>query len=169
MQDDANDSVSLTVNGHAHVFDGASQANLLDVLRNRLGLKAARFGCGEALCGSCKVLVDGRAIPACDTPLWAVAGRSITTVEGLGTAERPHPLQEALIAEQAMQCGYCISGIMISAAALLDRTAEPSEAEIRAALDGNLCRCGAHNRIVRAVARAAAALRMRGEAAPATP
>jgi nicotinate dehydrogenase subunit A len=150
---------SLTVNGDLHSIVSAPQAMLLDVLRTELGLKAARFGCGEGLCGACRVLVDGRPVPACDTPLWSVAGRAITTAEGLGTPQAPHPVQAALIAEQAMQCGYCISGIMISAAALLAQTTEPSETAIREALDPNLCRCGAHNRIVRAVQRAAAEMR----------
>ncbi len=153
------DGTSLTVNGHSRSIVASPQAMLLDVLRTELGLKAARFGCGEGLCGSCRVLVDGRPVASCDTPLWSVAGKSVTTVEGLGTAMAPHPIQTALIAEQAMQCGYCISGIMISAAALLTETTEPSEAAIREALDPHLCRCGAHNRIVRAVQRAAAELR----------
>jgi nicotinate dehydrogenase subunit A len=103
------------------------------------------------------VLIGGRAVASCDTPLWAAADEEVTTVEGLGTPERPHPLQSAFIAEQAMQCGYCVSGILVSAAALLKRTPDPSEAEVRAALDRNLCRCGAHNRMVRAVLRAAKA------------
>jgi nicotinate dehydrogenase subunit A len=150
---------SLTVNGDLHSIVSAPQAMLLDVLRTELGLKAARFGCGEGLCGACRVLVDGRPVASCDTPLWSVAGRAITTAEGLGTSQAPHPVQAALIAEQAMQCGYCISGIMISAAALLAQTTEPSETAIREALDPNLCRCGAHNRIVRAVQRAAAEMR----------
>ena len=162
-QDSSGDRVTFSVNGVEHSFD-MPQANLLDVLRNELGLIAARFGCGEGLCGACRVLVDGRAMASCDMPLWAVAGRTVVTLEGLGTAERPHALQEAFIAEQAMQCGYCISGIIVSAAALLDKNPDPDEASIRDALDGNLCRCGAHNRIVRAVSRAAATLR----AAPAT-
>ena len=153
------DTIELTVNGRVHELPVAGDANLLDVLRNRLGLTAARFGCGEGLCGACRVLVDDQPVPACDTPLWAVVGRSITTVEGIGTPQNPHPIQTALIEEQAMQCGYCISGIMISAVALLRKTRNPSDAEIREALDRNLCRCGAHNRILRAVARAAAALR----------
>jgi len=152
-------AINVTVNGIAHALPLSGDANLLDVLRNRLGLMAARFGCGEGLCGACRVLVDGQPQAACDTPLWAVAGRSITTVEGIGSPQSPHPIQTALIEEQAMQCGYCISGIVISAVALLEKTRHPSDAEIRAALDRNLCRCGAHNRILRAVARAAAALR----------
>jgi len=150
---------SLTVNGQPHSIASVPQAMLLDVLRSELGLKAARFGCGEGLCGSCRVLVDGRPVASCDTPLWSVAGKAITTVEGLGTPDAPHPIQAALIAEQAMQCGYCISGIMISAAALLAETTDPSEIAIREALDPNLCRCGAHNRIIRAVQRAAAEMR----------
>jgi nicotinate dehydrogenase subunit A len=150
---------TLAVNGQARSIASAPDAMLLDVLRTELGLKAARFGCGEGLCGACRVLVDGQPVQSCDTPLWSVEGRAITTVEGLGTADAPHPLQSALIAEQAMQCGYCISGIMISAAALLAQDSEPSETAIRAALDRNLCRCGAHNRIVRAVQRAAAEMR----------
>lgn len=151
--------IELTVNGQAHALTVAGDTNLLDVLRNRLGLMATRFGCGEGQCGACRVLVDGQALTACDTPLWAVAGRSITTVEGIGTPQTPHLIQTALIEEQAMQCGYCISGIMISAVALLGKTRDPGEAEIRAALDRNLCRCGAHNRILRAIRRAAAAMR----------
>ncbi len=162
-QNRARESHMLIVNGQSYAFDDASQANLLDLLRNRLGLMASRFGCGEGLCGACRVLVDGQPMPACDTPLWSIAGRAVTTVEGLGTAAQPHPIQTALIAEQAMQCGYCISGIIVSAAALLQKNADPDEAEVRAALDDNLCRCGAHNRIVRAVMRAAAAIRSANE------
>jgi len=116
-----------------------------------------RFGCGLNQCGACNVLVDGRAVASCDLPLSAAAGKDVTTVEGLGSPEQPHTLQSAFIAEQAMQCGYCISGILISAAALLRRNPDPSEAEVRAALDRNLCRCGAHNRMIRAVLRAAKA------------
>lgn len=150
---------SLVVNGECRSIASSPQAMLLDILRNELGLQAARFGCGEGLCGSCRVLVDGRPVAACNTPLWSLAGKAVTTVEGLGTAAAPHPIQEALIAEQAMQCGYCISGIMIGAAALLAETTEPDETAIREALDPHLCRCGAHNRIVRAIQRAAAAMR----------
>lgn len=154
-----NDGPTLTVNGQVRAIASPPDAMLLDVLRDELGLKAARFGCGEGLCGSCRVLVDGHPVPACDTPLWSVAGKTVVTVEGLGAPENPHPIQSALIAEQAMQCGYCISGIMIGAAALLASDRDPDEAAIRAALDPHLCRCGAHNRIVRAVVRAAAAMR----------
>ena len=153
----------LTVNGTGRTLAAAPDTMLLDVLRGELGLKAARFGCGEGLCGSCRVLVDGHAVASCNTPLWSVAGREVTTLEGLGSPEAPHPVQTALIAEQAAQCGYCISGIVVSAAALLSQTPDPDDAAIRAALDPNLCRCGAHNRILRAVRRAAAV--MRGRAA----
>jgi nicotinate dehydrogenase subunit A len=120
-----------------------------------LGLTGSRFGCGVNQCGACNVIIDGQAVAACDTPLWAAAGKRITTIEGLGTPEQPHPLQRAFLDEQAMQCGYCIAGILMSAAALLARNPQPSEAEVKSALDRNLCRCGAHNRIVRAVLRAA--------------
>jgi len=127
------------------------------VLRNMLGLKGTRFGCGNEECGACFVLVDARAVASCTTPLWSVAGKAVTTVEGLGRPESPHPLQRAFIDLQAAQCGYCMSGMLISAAALLTRTPQPSEADVRIALDRNLCRCGSYNRVVRAVLRAAEA------------
>ena len=149
------DAIRLRVNGEERSIQAASETSLLSVLRSTLGLTATHFGCGANQCGACNVLLDGQAVPSCDTPLWAAAGKEVTTVEGLGTPERPHALQQAFIAEQAMQCGYCISGILISAAALLKRNPDPSEADVRGALDRNLCRCGAHNRIVRAVLRAA--------------
>jgi nicotinate dehydrogenase subunit A len=149
------EALRLRVNGAERSVAADPGTPLLDVLRGTLGLTATHFGCGANQCGACFVLIDGQAVAACDTPLWAAAGKDITTVEGLGTPEAPHPLQRAFIAEQAMQCGYCISGILISAAALLRRNPNPGEAEVRAALDRNLCRCGAHNRIVRAVLRAA--------------
>ncbi|HUY03718.1 MAG TPA: 2Fe-2S iron-sulfur cluster-binding protein, partial [Rhodocyclaceae bacterium] len=120
------------------------------------GLKGSRFGCGANQCGACHVLIDGAAVASCDTPMWAVEGKSVTTVEGLGTPDSPHPLQRALIEEQAAQCGYCSSGVLISAAALLLRCPQPSAEEVRQALERNLCRCGSHNRIVRAVLSAAA-------------
>jgi len=145
----------LTVNGSEVSIDADPATLLLHVLRNRLGLTAAHLGCGANQCGSCNVIVDGHAVASCDTPLWAAAGKSVTTLEGLGSPHSPHPLQRAFIEEQAMQCGYCISGILMSAAALLGQKPNPSEAEVRAALDRNLCRCGAHNRIVRGVLRAA--------------
>ena len=153
--------IKLTVNGQPRDLAVAPDAILLDVLRGELGLMSARFGCGEGLCGACHVLVDGRSVPSCNTPLWSIEGRSVTTVEGLGTPQAPHPIQSAMIAEQAMQCGFCISGIMIGAAALLAREPDPDETAIRAALDPHLCRCGAHNRIVRAVRRAAATMQER--------
>src|SRR5262249_47418470 len=128
---------------------------LLAALRGGLCLTGTHFGCGTNECGACYVMVDGRALASCDMPLWSIAGKEITTVEGLGTPEHPHPLQRAFIAEQAMQCGYCVPGILISAAALLKRNPSPTEAEIREALDRNLCRCGSQNRMVRAVLRAA--------------
>jgi nicotinate dehydrogenase subunit A len=147
--------VKLRVNGAEHVVDADPATPLLSVLRGQLALMGTHFGCGANQCGACNVLVDEHAVAACDTPLWAAAGKDVTTVEGLGTPERPHPLQQAFIGEQAMQCGYCISGILISAAALLRHNPVPTEVEVRAALDRNLCRCGSHNRIVRAVLRAA--------------
>jgi nicotinate dehydrogenase subunit A len=149
------ETVRLRVNGTERAVEADPATPLLGVLRGTLGLTASRFGCGANQCGACNVLIDGEAVAACDTPLWAAAGKDITTVEGLGTPEAPHPLQRAFIAEQAMQCGYCISGIIMSAAALLRRNPDPTEAQVREALDRNLCRCGAHNRIVRAVLRAA--------------
>ena len=149
--------VRLRVNGVDRVVEADPETPLLSALRGPLGLMGTRFGCGLNQCGACNVLVDGRAVASCDLPLSAAAGKDVTTVEGLGSPEQPHPLQSAFIAEQAMQCGYCISGILISAAALLRRNPDPSEAEVRAALDRHLCRCGAHNRMVRAVLRAAKA------------
>lgn len=149
----------LKVNGRECEVEADTGAPLLDVLRNRLGLMAARFGCGAGACGSCHVLVEGHAVPACETPMWSVVGKSVVTAEGLGSAASPHPLQSAFIAEQAMQCGYCTPGILVSAAALLQRNPNPSAQEVREALDRNLCRCGAHNRIVRAVLRAAKEMR----------
>jgi nicotinate dehydrogenase subunit A len=131
---------------------------LLYVLRNDLGLHGPRFGCGLGQCGSCTVLVDGRAVRSCGVPVSAVAGRRVVTLEGLGTPQRRHPLQQAFIAEQAAQCGYCINGMIMQSAAFLAANKAPSEDEIKAALADNLCRCGAHPRILRAVKRAAAAL-----------
>ena len=148
--------ISLSVNGEPREVAADPDTPLLYVLRNDLGLSGTRFGCGSGECGACFVLIDGRAAPSCDTPLWAAAGKAITTIEGLSAEGRLHPLQQAFIDEQAAQCGYCTSGILISAAALLANNPHPSETEIRAALDRNLCRCGSHNRVVRAVLRAAA-------------
>jgi nicotinate dehydrogenase subunit A len=152
--------IEFSLNGTVVAVDLPGETPLLEAIRNSLALFGSRFGCGAELCGSCMMLIDGRAEFSCTRTLDSVAGRKVVTVEGLGTPEAPHPLQEAFLAEQAGQCGYCLSGMLISAAALLAAKPDPDEATIRAALDGNLCRCGAHNRIVRAVLRAAA--RMRG-------
>jgi len=146
----------FTVNGAASAIEADPDTPLLYALRNDLGLKGTRFGCGTGQCGACFVLIDGHPAPACDTPLWSIAGKRVTTVEGLGLSGGLHPLQEAFLAEQAAQCGYCTSGVLISAAALLSKNPRPSENEVRAALDRNLCRCGSHNRMVRAVMRVAA-------------
>lgn len=153
MSDDPAPTV-LTVNGAEHKVDADPDTPLLYVLRDHLGLKGTRFGCGLGQCGACHVLVDGRAVTSCDLPLWAAAGRTVTTVEGLGTDEAPHPLRQAFTDEQAAQCGYCLSGILVTAAALLADDPGADEHAVRAALDRNLCRCGSHNRIVRAVLRA---------------
>jgi nicotinate dehydrogenase subunit A len=156
---------TVLVNGQRREVRAEPDTALLYVLRNHLGLKGTRFGCGLGLCGACLVLVDGTPAYACDMPLWAAHNKEITTVEGLGTADRPHPVTRALLAEQAAQCGYCLSGVIVAAVALLEREADPAEEQVRAALDGNLCRCGAHNRIVRAVLAAAAELRASTEGA----
>jgi len=147
--------ITFTVNGALTEIEASGDTPLLYALRNDLGLKGTRFGCGSGQCGACFVLIDGHAAPACDTPLWSVSGKKITTVEGLGPKGELHPLQHAFLAEQAAQCAYCTSGILISAAALLEKTPKPTESQVRAALDRNLCRCGSHNRMVRAVMRAA--------------
>jgi len=148
-------SVPFRLNGAEMNVDADPDRSLLDILRGELGMTGPHFGCGAGECGACNVIIGDRAVAACDTPLWSVAGKDITTIEGLGSAEQPHPLQRAFIAEQALQCGYCVSGILISAAALLKRNPAPSSKEVKEALDGNLCRCGSHNRMVRAVLRAA--------------
>jgi nicotinate dehydrogenase subunit A len=146
--------IEFTLNGRAASVRVDPQQNLLDVLRNTLDLKATRAGCNLGQCGACAVLLGDHAVMSCDTPMWSVAGKQVTTVEGLGSPQAPHPLQTAFIEEQAMQCGYCTSGLLMAAAALLKRNAHPSESEIRQALDQNLCRCGVHNRVVRAVRKA---------------
>jgi nicotinate dehydrogenase subunit A len=128
---------------------------LLYVLRNQLGLHAAKFGCGLGQCGACTVLLDGRAVRSCQTPVKQAAGRAVITLEGLGTPEKPHAIQAAFIAEQAAQCGYCTNGMIMSAKALLDRTPHPTSDQVKAGLAGNLCRCGTHTRILSAVMRAA--------------
>ncbi|HYH41289.1 MAG TPA: (2Fe-2S)-binding protein [Burkholderiales bacterium] len=148
-------AVLINVNGAAREVAADPETPLLYVLRNDLDLKGARYGCGVGLCGACTVIVDGKAVQSCDVPVSAVAGKAITTIEGIGTADEPHPLQRAFIAEQAAQCGYCVSGIIMSAKALLDAKPSPSDDEIRAALAQNLCRCGTHTRILRAIRAAA--------------
>jgi nicotinate dehydrogenase subunit A len=152
-------ATSLTVNGSAVSVTADGDTPLLDILRNHLGLVGTKFGCGQEQCGCCMVLIDGCPEKSCGKPLSTVAGKAITTIEGLGTPERPHALQQAFLDEQAGQCGYCLPGILISAKALLDRNPSPSRSEIAAALDDNICRCGSHIRIMRAVERAAARLR----------
>jgi nicotinate dehydrogenase subunit A len=149
----------FSVNGVVRDVAVADDTPLVYVLRNDLGLKGTRFGCGTGHCGACTVLLDGHAITSCDTPLWSVAGKSVTTVEGLSRDGRPHLLQKAFIAEQAAQCGFCVSGILMQAAGLLERNAAPSDAELRQALDRNLCRCCAHPRMLRAIRRAAKEVR----------
>jgi nicotinate dehydrogenase subunit A len=154
-------SVSFTVNGRRVEVAASDDTPLLDVLRNHLGLTGTRFGCGLEQCGACMVLIDGVPEKSCGTALSTVAGKCVMTIEGLGTPSNPHPLQQAFIEIQAGQCGYCLSGILISAKALLDSNPAPTRDEIAVALDGNICRCGTHHRILRAVACAAA--RMRGD------
>ena len=145
----------VTVNGQEHAVACDPDLPLLDVLRSALGLAGPRFGCGLGLCGACMVIIDGKARSSCDYPAWAAEGTSVTTVEGLRKDGALHAVQQAFLAEQAAQCGYCTSGMVIAAAALLAANPAPTEQEIRAALDGNLCRCGTHGRVVAAVLRAA--------------
>ena len=145
----------LTVNGRLHAFSAAPDTPLLYVLRNDLALNGPKFGCGLGECGSCTVLIDGVAARSCVTPLRVLQGRSVVTLEGLGSLESPHPVQQAFILEEAAQCGYCLNGMIMTAKALLDRNPNPSEAEVRTELSGNLCRCGTHIEILRAVLRAA--------------
>ena len=152
-------NIRFRLNGVPTDIDADPETSLLAILRGPLRMTGPHFGCGAGECGACNVMVGDHAVTACDTPLWSVADKDVTTIEGLGNPQRPHPLQRAFIAEQALQCGYCVSGILISAAALLKRNPDPSNLEIRAALDRNLCRCGSHNRMVRAVLRAATEMR----------
>jgi nicotinate dehydrogenase subunit A len=151
--------IGLKVNGEAVSVTADEQTPLLDVLRNHLGLMGTKFGCGLEQCGCCMVLIDGKPEKSCSKPLSVVAGKEIVTIEGLGMPGRPHPLQQAFIEEQAGQCGYCLPGILITAKGLLDRNPTPSRKEIAEALDDNICRCGSHIRILRAVERAARLLR----------
>jgi nicotinate dehydrogenase subunit A len=148
-------AISLKVNGATRSVPAEPDTPLLYVLRNDFELNGAKFGCGLAQCGSCTVLIDGKAVRSCVTDIGSLANAEITTLEGLGTIEKPHALQRAFIEEQAAQCGYCINGMIMSAKALLDRNPKPTESDVRQALAANLCRCGTHNRIVRAVLRAA--------------
>jgi len=154
--------ITLSINGQARRLSFEDTASLLDVLRTELELKGARFGCGAGQCGACAVLVDGEDKASCQLEVGNLEGKAITTLEGIGTPERPHPLQTAFLDLQAGQCGYCLSGIIVGAKALLDRNPDPTRAEIAQALAWHLCRCGAHNRILAAVALAAE--RMRAEA-----
>lgn len=148
---------TLRVNGTQRTVRTDADTPLLYVLRNDFELNGPKFGCGMAQCGACTVHIDGRAARACVTPVSSLAGKAVTTLEGIGTMDKLHPLQKAFLDEQAAQCGYCTSGMIMSAKALLDSKANPSVADIKNALSGNLCRCGTHNRIVRAVQRAAGA------------
>jgi nicotinate dehydrogenase subunit A len=152
-------SVRLEVNGTEHEVQADENTPLLYLLRHDLGLKGTRFGCGANQCGACHVLIDGHSLPACDTPVWAVQNKSILTVEGLSQGGALHPLQQAFIDEQAAQCGYCLSGILMSATELLEKQPDADEQQVRVELDKHLCRCGSHNRIVRAVLRAASVMR----------
>jgi len=154
-------SLDFKLNGNDVSIDVDPQTPLLEVLRNDIGLNGPKFGCGLAQCGACAVLIDGVSIRSCVMPLQSIAGKSVTTLEGLGSESNPHPLQAAFIEEQALQCGYCASGIITTASAFLDKNPEPTNDEIKQALAGHLCRCGAHPRMVKAVA--SAAKKMSGE------
>jgi nicotinate dehydrogenase subunit A len=152
-------STTFSVNGKPASVAADPDTPLLDVLRNHLRFTGTKFGCGLEQCGTCMVLIDGEPVKSCGKAVSTVAGKNVLTIEGLGTPERPHPLQQAFLDEQAGQCGYCLSGILLSAKALLDRNPAPSRREIALALDDNICRCGSHHRILRAVERAAARMR----------
>lgn len=156
-------ATTLQVNGQSREVQAEAETPLLYALRNDLGLIGTRYGCGLGVCGTCTVIIDGKAVQSCDLPVSAAVGKQITTVEALANVENEeeslHPLQRAFIAEQAAQCGYCASGILMAAKALLDVNRDPSDSDIRAALEGNLCRCGTHGRILRAIKRAAKEMR----------
>jgi nicotinate dehydrogenase subunit A len=154
-------TLTLSVNGSSQTVQCDPDTPLLYILRNELALKGARFGCGQGQCGACTVIVDGKPVQSCNVPVSDYAGRAITTIEGLGTIEAPHPLQQAFIDEQAAQCGYCITGIVMTAKVLLDANPKPTRAQITSALRDHLCRCGTHARIIKAVERAAAAMAAR--------
>ena len=149
-------TIRFRLNGVETAVDADPDSTLLGILRGQLAMTGPHFGCGANECGACNVIIGDHAVASCDTPLWSVTDKDITTIEGLGSAEQPHPLQRAFIAEQALQCGYCVPGILMSAAALLKQNPNPSREDVTSALDRNLCRCGSHNRMVRAVLRAAA-------------
>lgn len=149
------ENIAFVCNGHAASVQASPDQTLLDVLRNTLGLKATRLGCGLGQCGACRVMLGDYAVNACETPMWSVAGKQVTTLEGLGSPQAPHPLQSAFIEAQALQCGFCTSGLLMTAAALLKRIPAPSRHQIEDALAGNLCRCGVHNRVVQAVMKVA--------------
>jgi nicotinate dehydrogenase subunit A len=146
--------ISLNVNGRPRVVNADPDTPLLYVLRNDLSLNGPKFGCGLAQCGACTVIMDGNAIRSCVTPVNAAQNHALTTLEGLGSTKKMHPLQQAFVDEQAVQCGYCINGMIMTAKAFLDKNPKPTERDIKQALDGNLCRCGTHIRILRAVKRA---------------
>jgi nicotinate dehydrogenase subunit A len=148
-------TIQLKVNGASRAVAVEPDTPLLYVLRNDFELNGAKYGCGFSQCGACTVLIDGKATRSCVTPVGQLENKSITTIEGLGTREKPHPLQQAFMDEQAAQCGYCANGMILTAKAFLDKNPQPTEAQIRKALAANLCRCGTHNRIVRAIQRAA--------------
>jgi len=148
-------TIRFTLNRQAVEATQLPGQTLLEYLRDDAGLRATRMGCGLGQCGACRVLVDGRSTLACEVPLWSVADKAVTTLEGLGSADQPHPLQTAFVQEQALQCGFCTSGMIMAAAALLERDPHPDDAAIAAALDPQLCRCGVHPRVLRAVARVA--------------
>ncbi len=150
--------IRLSVNGQQRDVAADPDVPLLYVLRNDLGLHGTKFGCGLGQCGACTVLVNGQAVRSCLTPVQAVVGQDVVTIEGLGSPERPHPLQAAFIEEQAAQCGYCTTGIIMAAKGFLDQTRRPTETQVKQALAGNLCRCGTHLRVIRAVMRAAATM-----------
>ena len=154
-------SITLKVNGRAHTVDVEPSIPLLYVLRNDLDLHGPRFGCGLAQCGACTVIIDGNAVRSCTMPVSTVSNRNVQTLDGLGTVDKPHPLQAAFIEEQAAQCGYCMNGILMTAKVLLDRNPNPTDADIKRALDPVLCRCGSHLRVIRAIKRAARTLQAR--------
>jgi nicotinate dehydrogenase subunit A len=155
-------SIALTVNGHERTFEVEANTPLLYILRNDLRLNGPKFGCGAAQCGACTVIMNGRASRSCVMPMVAAANARITTLEGLGTVDNPHPIQQAFIDEQAAHCGYCTSGMVMTAKAFLDRHPDPTEQQIREALAGNLCRCGTHIEILAAIRRAAKARKTDG-------